>query len=166
MDINDLRRELNAKQQKFVDEYALTGNATQSAINAGYSEKSADTTGSRMLRNDKVSAYLEALRKEMMTESILTGEEVLHHLSQIALGNTLETDYVINKRAEYIENENNPSKLQLVYNENTIKVEKPPKISDRNKALELLGKHHKLFTDKQEVAVTTPTFIENLPTKD
>ncbi|MDO5375702.1 MAG: terminase small subunit [Staphylococcus rostri] len=153
MDLNELRTSLNVRQQKFAEEYVKTGNATKSAIKAGYSEKTAATNSTKLLNNTKVSDYIEGLRNAMMDESILTGKEVLYRLSQIAMGEIMERDYVISKKAEYIENENNPEKMQLVYNENVVAIEKPPKISDQNKALELLGKHHKLFTDVQDVTM-------------
>lgn len=45
---------LTEKQQRFVDEYLIDLNATQAAIRAGYSAKTADVQGSRMLGNDVV----------------------------------------------------------------------------------------------------------------
>lgn len=151
MSINDMRKALNVRQQRFAESYVQTGNATKSAIKAGYSEKTAATNSTKLLNNTKVSDYIEALREEMMDEAILSGKEVLLRLSQIAMAQTTEKDFVTAKRAEYVENENNPEKKQLVYNENIEMVEKPPKISDQNKALELLGKHHKLWTDKTQI---------------
>ena len=162
-ELNELKSKLNVKQQKFSEEYILTGNATKSAIKAGYSEKTAATNSTKLLKNTKVSEYIEGLRREMMDKSILSGKEVLYRLSQIAMAEVTERDFFVNKKAEYIENENNPQKMQLVYNEQVVTVEKPPKISDQNKALELLGKHHKLFTDKQEVSASlAPEFFDSI----
>lgn len=166
-ELKELRARLNIKQQKFAEAYVKSGNATQSAIEAGYSARSAEMTGSRMIRNDKVSAYIEGLRDEMMDDTILSGKEVLYRLSQIALAEIKEIDVAVVKTAKYIDNPNSDNgKKQLVYNESLQLIEKPPKIGDQNKALELLGKHHKLFTDKQELEVTTPTIINDIPLDD
>ncbi|NBH30538.1 terminase small subunit [Staphylococcus warneri] len=162
MNLKELKSRLNIKQQKFAEEYILTGNATKSAIKAGYSEKTAATNSTKLLKNTNIAEYIEGLRQEMMDESILSGKEVLFRLSQIAMAQVTERDFLINKQAEYIENENNPEKMQLVYNERVVTVEKPPKISDQNKALELLGKHHKLFTDVQDLNVEVPNFIDDI----
>lgn len=43
-------RKLTPKQKNFADEYIITGNATQSAIKAGYSEKYANTNASKLLQ--------------------------------------------------------------------------------------------------------------------
>ncbi|UBH16391.1 terminase small subunit [Macrococcus armenti] len=164
-DIKTLRDELNVRQQKFAEAYAKTGNATRSAIEAGYKQSRAEVTGSELVRNSKVSAYIEGLRDEMMDDAILTGKEVLYYLSRVATGVEMEEAVFVTKKAEYITNPNTDRK-QLVYNEHSEIIQYPPKTSDRNKALELLGKHHKLFTDKNEVEVTTPTLINDIPMED
>lgn len=57
---------LTEKQQRFVEEYLIDLNATQAAIRAGYSAKTADQQGSRMLANVKVQqAIMAKKRKEM-----------------------------------------------------------------------------------------------------
>ena len=54
---------LTKKQKKFCDEYMKTGNATQSAINAGYSEYTAYSSRNRMLKNVEVISYLKENKK-------------------------------------------------------------------------------------------------------
>lgn len=51
--------DLNPKQLIFIQEYLKSGNGKQAAIAAGYSENSAESQASRMLRNDKVKQYLD-----------------------------------------------------------------------------------------------------------
>ncbi|KAB2278916.1 terminase small subunit [Staphylococcus epidermidis] len=69
-----------------------------------------------------------------------------------------ETKGVVIKRSEYKENPQN-GKAQLVYNEYVQLVEGPIKPSDRLKARDMLGKYHKLFTEKKELSTDTPIFV-------
>ena len=75
---------LTIKQQRFVDEYLIDLNATQAAIRAGYSAKTADQQGSRMLANVKVQ---QAVSKAMAERSKRTGvnqDRVVLELAKIA----------------------------------------------------------------------------------
>lgn len=83
----------------------------------------------------------------------MSGKEVLYRLTKTARAETVEVDAVVAKTAEYIKHPDHKKKYVLVYNEHVEMVKKPPKISDQNKALELLGKHHKLFTDVKDMNV-------------
>lgn len=56
---------LNIKQELFADWYIKLGNAFQAAVKAGYSEKSAYVTGSRMLRNANIQAYIRKRKEEL-----------------------------------------------------------------------------------------------------
>jgi len=155
---------LNIRQQAFADEYIITGNATQSAIKAGYSEKTAEQQASRLLRNVKVKNYIRVRVDEIQNEKILTQTEILIMLSEIARGEIPEFKEVITKKGEFVTNPNSEEgKKQLVYNESVELIPIPPKTSDKNKALELLGKKYALWTEKQQVEVTeVPTFIDDI----
>ena len=66
---------LNAKQQRFCDEYLIDLNATQAAIRSGYSEKTAYSQGQRMLKNVEVKAYIDAeLEKAQALDKADSGE--------------------------------------------------------------------------------------------
>lgn len=67
---------LNERQRKFAELYAATGNATQSAIAAGYAKGSADVTGARLLGNASVAAYLGSLTAQASAARIATVEEL------------------------------------------------------------------------------------------
>lgn len=76
--------DLNPKQLIFIQEYLRSGNGTQAAVAAGYSEKTAHVQGSRMLSNVKVQQYLnkneQNLNKdlrEMFVEEAVNAFKVL-----------------------------------------------------------------------------------------
>ncbi|MBV5190982.1 terminase small subunit [Staphylococcus chromogenes] len=158
--------ELNKRQRTFAEAYAIPGtecygNATKSAIFAGYSERSAYNTGQRMMKNDEIQRYIKGVEEKLFDEQIMSGKEVLYRLTRTARAETIEIEPVVTKKGDY---KLNPSteKYNLVYDESVELVKKPPKISDQNKALELLGKHHKLFTEVQDVNVEVPNFIDDI----
>lgn len=76
--------ELTLKQQKFIDYYIQTGNGTQSAIEAGYSPKTAYSIASDNLKN--LEPYIKERMKALSNERIASAEEVLERLTRIARG--------------------------------------------------------------------------------
>ncbi|TDM10455.1 terminase small subunit [Macrococcus lamae] len=141
---------LSEKQKKFANEYLRCFNATQSAIKAGYSPASARTTGYRLLKNVDVKQYMEGLRSEIEDETILTAKQLLTILSETAVGNLEEEQAHVIKVPHFIKNETT-GKDNLVYTERVEKVMVKPKMADQNKARELVGKYHALWTDKTVV---------------
>lgn len=73
---------MNVRQQKFCDYYLQSGNATDAAIKAGYSEKTARAIGAENLTKLNIQKYLEEHGKKAQTERIATAEEVLEFLSE------------------------------------------------------------------------------------
>jgi phage terminase small subunit len=69
---------ITAKQKMFADEYIKTGNAKQSYISAGYSARgnAAEANASRLLRNDKVLAYIKRRNQEIDKDTIADMQEV------------------------------------------------------------------------------------------
>lgn len=141
--------------------YIKTLNITQSAIRAGYVPNSAHVTGSRLLRNEKVDEYIKSQQDKVMDDSILTAKELLHLLTNAAVGDETETKEVVVKRSSF---EKNPDtgRMNLVYNEHVELVEVPIKPSDRLKARDMLGKYHSLFTDKLDISLVTPEFVDDI----
>lgn len=153
--------ELTPRQVRFVNEYIKTLNITQSAIKAGYAPNSAHVTGSRLLRNEKVEEYIKSQQEKVMDDSILTAKELLHLLTNAAVGDETETKEVVVKRSSFEENPDT-GRMNLVYNEHVELVEVPIKPSDRLKARDMLGKYHSLFTDKLDVSLVTPEFVDDI----
>ncbi|MDW5470081.1 terminase small subunit [Staphylococcus equorum] len=152
---------LNPRQEKFVHEYLKTLNVTQSAIKAGYSPQSAHVQGSRLLKNEKVYKYIKEQKEEYMEESVLTAKELLHILTNAATGDETETKEVVVKQGDFVENPDTGRKM-LVYSERVEMIEVPIKASDRLKARDLLGKYHKIFTDKVDINAPIPLFIDTI----
>jgi phage terminase small subunit len=74
---------LTIKQQRFVDEYLKDLNATQAAIRAGYSKKTADQQASRLLTNVKVREYLAERQDDRSKRTEITQDMVLRELAKI-----------------------------------------------------------------------------------
>ena len=140
--------ELNQKQKRFCEEYVRLGNATQAAINAGYSKKTAYSQGQRLLKNVEVQNYIAELNEDLKKDSIAGADEVLQFLTSVMRGDKKEE--VLRLDGEGIQVKE------------TIKVQ--PK--DRIKAAELIGKRYALFTDKKEVEINDVTFIDDVPETD
>lgn len=109
---------LTEKERIFADEYIKTTNATQSAIKAGYAEKSASSKGSQLLRKVKVRKYIDDVMEKRSKNTIATADEVLEYLTKVMNGEEKDAFGL------------------------------DASIADRTKAAELLGKRHMLFTNK------------------
>lgn len=92
---------LTPKQQKFCDEYIKTGNATLSAINAGYSQKTAYSIGTENLKKPELKKYIDSQLKAISDNAIATAEETLTILTKIVRGE--HTEQVITAEGEVIE---------------------------------------------------------------
>ena len=124
---------LNPKQTQFIREYLIDFNALGAAIRAGYSQKTAGQIGSRLLKNVDICA---ALQKEMDKRSAKTGitaEYVLTSLKNVA------------ERCQQI--------VQVLDKEGNPTGEYRFEAAGANKALELLGKNLKLFTEKIDLRI-------------
>lgn len=129
---------LNGKQQLFADYYIETLNATQSAIKAGYSEKTAYSQGQRLLKHVEIKDYIEGIMEKKDSERIASQDEILEILTKIIRGEETEELYTMSGD----------------------KINKKPKISDRLKAIELLGKRYNLF-DKDNIDTIPRVVIVN-----
>lgn len=127
---------LNIKQKMFADEYLVCLNATESAIKAGYSEKTAYSIGQRLLKKVEVKNYIDEHLKKLESEKIADTKEIMESLTRILRGQEQEETIVIEGQGDGI------SKAR--------KIKKEISPRDRLKAAELLGKRYGLFTDKIE----------------
>lgn len=82
---------LTPKQKKFADEYIKTGNATQSAIEAGYSKKYANTNAPKLLQNTTLKQYIEKCMADIASNRVMSYTEAVELLTSIARGEEKET---------------------------------------------------------------------------
>ena len=152
---------LTDKQKRFCDEYLIDLNATQAAIRAGYSEKTAQEQSSRLLSNVMVQKYMQEKMKEKDKELIADSEEVLRYLTAV-MRRELKESVVVTLKTErtfFAPDSKGVMRKETIKEEVPEIVEIPAKLSDANKAAELLGKAHCLFTDKVGLEGTTKVVI-------
>ena len=106
---------LTPKQKKFADEYIITGNATQSAIEAGYSKKYANTNASKLLQNTTIKEYIAERFKQIESHKIATADEVLQVLTSIIRLEFTEEQQTINPLTGKVETlENKPTTKDVI----------------------------------------------------
>lgn len=143
---------LTLKQQKFADEYIKLGNIEQAAINAGYSKAYARGNAHKLVANVSISEYIENRLAELKSEAIADQTEVLEYLTSVMRREKKEVVVVTltKEESKWVD-----GKKQTIKTEVPELVEIPAKLSDANKAAELLGKRYKLFTDQQDINVNS-----------
>lgn len=77
-----MSKKLTAKQARFKDEYLIDNNATQAAIRAGYSKKTAKSQGQRLLTNVDIKAAIKAGQKDIAKRNGLTIDDILDELEE------------------------------------------------------------------------------------
>ncbi len=154
---------LGARQQRFVDEYLIDLNATQAAIRAGYSAKTADVQGSRMLGTVKVQQAISEAMAERSRRTGINQDRVVLELAKIALvkmtdivdsqgrirSTATDDDLACIESIKYKSSESDTGSSE----------EREVKIASKLKALELLGKHLGMWNDKVNVNVAIPVVI-------
>lgn len=159
---------LTDKQERFVQEYLVDLNATQAAIRAGYSEHTARSQGQRLLTKVDIQAAIQARQAELREKTEITQERVLDELSAIAFA--VGTDYsIINEDGEV---EYTPTAELTERQRKAVAIAQTGrngteiKMHDKVRALELLGKHLGIFTERVEhegeIKVTLDRSLEEL----
>lgn len=140
--------ELTEKQKRFADYYIESGNATEAAVKAGYSEKTARFIGAENLTKPNVLAYVNKTLGEKDKERIASQDEVLEFLTAVMRGEITEKIPVLvgGGMQELMENK--------------------PAAQVRKSAAELLGKRYRLFTENVNVSGNMGvTIVNDIPRK-
>lgn len=157
---------LTEKQKLFCNEYLIDLNATQAAIRAGYSEKTA-SSASKWLNDDpkkpkskhkaELVDYVKQLMSERQSDKVASQQEVLETLTAVMRRQQKEQVVTSERhRRSYFDEE---GRKVTEDTEVPVTVEIDTKISDVNKAAELLGKRYGLFSDKVNVEATAKVVI-------
>lgn len=169
---------LNPKQTVFVEEYLIDLNATQAAVRAGYSEKTASVIGSENLAKPYIQEAIQIAMDKRSKRTEITADNVLKEIAKLGFSNMLDymsiqedglaavdlsklerdqaaaiTELTIVKRKEYNKEDETNDTIE------TVKF----KLADKGQNLERLGRHLKLFTDKIEA---NHSFNVNMPEDD
>ena len=128
---------MTEKQKRFCEEYVVDCNATQAAIRAGYSEKTAYSMGQRLLKKVECQSYISELLEEMKNNKIASAQEVMEHLTAV-MRNRLKEQVVV---VEGIGDGMSCART----------IEKDVSMKERVKAAELLAKRYGLLTDKVSI---------------
>lgn len=128
---------MTKKQERFIDEYLIDINATQAAIRAGYSKKTAKYIGFELLQKDEIRDAIRDRLDEIKTNKIAEVGEIMEYLTAVMRGQAT-------------------SKAQFVVavgegKQEIREVDKTPDEKERLRAAELLGKRYAMFTDRFEI---------------
>lgn len=157
-------KKLTPKQSIFCKEYLIDLNATQAAIRAGYSAKTAFSIGIENLRKPLIKKFIdeEISKREQRLE--ISADKVLQEIAKLAYANMADYVNILNDgtavldfsvltrdQAAAIQEITVDEYLDRSIEEDGERVKKIKfKLSDKRGSLELLGRHLKLFTDKKE----------------
>lgn len=140
------------KRERFVEEYLIDLNATQAAIRAGYSAKTAYSIGHELMKIPEVRARIDKAMAERSKRTGINADRVLRELGKIAFVNATDvidmSDATVKNDAERDDTAAIASvKVKVIPGENGDGVEREIRLADKLKALELCGKHLGMFRD-------------------
>ena len=135
---------MTERQERFCQEYSKLGNATQSAINAGYSEKTAYSCGQRLLKDVEVQTRIKELQGEIKNQNIIDARKMQEVLTSIILQESEEEVIVVEGIGDGCSE--------------GVKHKKKPSQSDRIKAINLLAKMQGVLDNSMTLNVVIPVF--------
>jgi phage terminase small subunit len=116
----DEKDALTPKQRRFVEEYLVDLNATQAAIRAGYSANSASDIGWENLRKPEIASEIAKLRKAQSERTGVTADQVIEHLTTIALFNPMDYMRISENGDPYVDFSNQTREQATALSEFTV----------------------------------------------
>ena len=160
---------LTAKQKRFVEEYMIDLNGAAAAIRAGYSAKSARQIGAENLTKPDLRARIDEAMAERSRRTGINADVVIRELARIGL---LNAGKVVNFSDATVKDTAAEDDLAAIASlkvktsetDQGTTVEREVKFHDKNKALELLGRHLGMFNDKLQVSGEgTVKIVDDIP---
>lgn len=152
------------KQKRFVDEYLIDLNGTQSAIRAGYSPSTAYQIAHDLMSKPHIAEEIAKRKAERSRRLGINQERVVEELAKIAFSRL--TDFVDPNTGEIREDATEEDlaclesvKVKVIPTKSGQGVEREVKMTQKIKAIELLGKHLGMFSDKLKVEGSIPIVI-------
>ncbi len=152
------------RQDLFVEEYLIDLNATQAAIRAGYSVKTANEQGARLLANVSVQTKIAKAMAERSKRTGVNQDRVVLELAKIAFINPY--DVIDTKTGAVLPDASNDDlaciqsvKVKRTSKGKSVIEEREVRLHDKIKALEKLGQHLGMWNDKIDVNVAVPVVI-------
>lgn len=134
-----MEKKMTKKQKRFCDEYLIDLNATQAAIRAGYSKKTAYSIGVENLKKPDIKKYISERMAEKESALIADQDEVLRYLTAVMRGESRSSVVVVESTGDFTSAAR--------------EMEKAPDEKEKLKAAELLGKRYGIYTERTEQAV-------------
>ena len=155
---------MTAKQERFVQEYLIDLNATQAAIRAGYSPKTAQEQSARLLSKVMIQTAISKAQAERSRRTGINQDRVIREIAKLAFLNPVD---VIDMDEATVKGEAHRDdtaciasvKVKNIPTDDGAITEREVKTYDKLKALELLGKHLGMFTDKLKVEGGVPVVL-------
>lgn len=152
------------KRERFVEEYLIDLNATQAAIRAGYSPKTAYSIGHELMKIPEVRARIDTAMAERSKRTGINADRVLRELGKIAFVNAIDminmNDATVKGNADRDDTAAIASvKVKVIPGADGDGVEREVRLADKLKALELCGKHLGMFKDDPDSNVPLTVVI-------
>lgn len=164
---------MNQKQKTFASEYVIDYNATQAAIRAGYSERSAYSQAHELLKKPEIQEAIKELEAAASARTSITKDMVLKELARIAFvdprnlfdegGRPKDIRFLDPDTAAALSSVDIYEEFDYTGDERELAgYTKKYKWADKLRALEMLGKHLGMFTDKVHVEGSVETGADKL----
>lgn len=160
---------MTKKQKRFIEEYLIDLNATQAAIRAGYSPDTAKAIGSENLTKPDIRTHIDRAMADRSKRTGVNADRVLQELAKIGFADvtdfvTIEGHSVKVKTTDQMPRDKLGAIAGIKEGANGIEI----KLNDKEKALELIGRHLGMWNDKVELSgeVKTNNPYEGLTTEE